>query len=169
VIRSLAHSLDLAIPHTLIQQATRERQARFDYALLNVDTEVLETLSRIKDQSIRLCLISNASTAEVAAWRDSPLAELFEKAIFSCECGMQKPDVNIFLHALVQADADPAQSVFVGDGGSNEFLGARGANLTTVFTTQFSKPSHLEKVKVNQAASIDHTITHVREVLGLLN
>jgi len=81
---------------------------------------------------------------------------------------MQKPDVNIFLHALAQADADPKNSVFVGDGGSNEFLGACGASLTTIFTTQLSKPYHLEKVRVNQGASIDHTINHVREVLGFL-
>ena len=77
VIRSLAHSLDPGIPHTLIEQATLERQARFDYALLNIEDEVLATLARLKDRSMRMCLISNASTAEVAAWQHSPLASMW--------------------------------------------------------------------------------------------
>ena len=167
VIRSLAHSLNPDIPHTLIELATQERQARFDYALLNIDVDVLETLAMLKDRSIRLCLISNASTAEVAAWPCSPLADLFDKAIFSCDCGMQKPDIAIFQHALQQLDADPKQSLFVGDGGSDEFVGAHAAGLATVLTRQFSKLSRLTHVKAKQGATIQHDITHIREVLEL--
>lgn len=166
VIRALAHSLDPSIPHTLIEQATLERQARFDYALLNIEEAVLETLNRFKDRSIRMCLISNASTAEVAAWQHSPLAALFDKAVFSCECGMQKPDVDIFYHALAQVNADPSDSLFIGDGGSNEFLGARAAGLTTILTTQYSKPAHAVRVREKQGTSIDYAINHIREALS---
>ena len=166
VIRALAHSLDPTIPLNLIEQATLERQARFDYALLNIEDAVLETLSRLKGRSIRTCLISNASTAEVAAWQHSPLAELFDKAVFSCECGMQKPDVGIFQHALAQVNVDASDSLFIGDGGSNEFLGARAAGLTTVLTTQNSKPAHAAGVREKQGTSIDYSITHIREALS---
>ena len=168
VIRSLAHSLDPSIPHDRIVEATRERQARFDYALLNIDTEVLETLTHIKARSIRTCLISNASTAEVAAWQNSPLSALFDEAIFSCDCGMQKPDVRIFRHALTLLDADPAESLFVGDGGSQEFLGACASGLTTVFTSQFSKPSHMQQVRAVQGSSINYSIKNLQGILDII-
>jgi putative hydrolase of the HAD superfamily len=157
---------DPGIPHTLIEQATLERQARFDYALLNIEDEVLATLARLKDRSMRMCLISNASTAEVAAWQHSPLASMFDKAVFSCECGMQKPDVGIFQHALAQVNADPGDSLFIGDGGSHEFIGARAVGLTTIMTTQYSKPSHSAKVREKQGDNIDYAITHIREALS---
>lgn len=167
VIRDLALNLKPDIPLALIEQATQERQARFDYALMNVDEEVLSVLTQLKNRSIKRCLISNASTAEVSAWSRSPLADLFDAAIFSCDCGMQKPDIAIFHHALGQINADPKQSLFVGDGGSDEFLGAYAADMTTVLTKQFSRPSRYQQVRLKQGECIHYDITHIREIFAL--
>ena len=167
VLRKLAHSLDPAVPEHLIQQATQERQARFDYALCHIEGDVLSALSSLKKKSLQLCLISNASTAEVSAWRHSPLADIFDHAIFSCECGMRKPDVTIFQHALQCLQVNANDSLFVGDGGSNEFIGARASGLDTVLTRQFSRQSHQDMVKRQQGAAIKYEIEHVRDLVSL--
>lgn len=168
VLYSLAKSINPAIAPERIKEAAEHRQRRFDHALLQVRDDVLEVLEQMKSQGTRLGLISNASTAEVAAWPDSPLAELIDQAFFSCECGLKKPDHDIFHHAINKMGINKDQSLFVGDGGSDELTGACQVGLTTVLTTQFSKLRRVEKVRQQQAAAIHHEVEHIRDVIGLL-
>ena len=135
IVRRLAHSIDPAIPGHVIEAAVSERQRRFDHSLTHVDPGVIGTLRRLRARGMRLALISNASTAEVAAWARSPLAPLFDATIFSCECGSRKPEPAIYHRALEQLGAHPSRCLFVGDGGSEEHVGARSLGLTTVLLT----------------------------------
>ena len=97
VIRTLAHQLDPQMPLERIEDATRQRQARFDAALTtHVDKDVVNTLQKLRDQGYQIALISNASTAEVQAWPESPLRSLFDVSVFSCHVGMKKPDPAIY-------------------------------------------------------------------------
>jgi putative hydrolase of the HAD superfamily len=168
VIHCLAKSIDPRVSLARVKEATEHRQRRFDYALLQVRDDVLEVLEQLKLQGIALGLISNASTAEVAAWSDSPLVEFIDQAFFSCECGFKKPEREIYHHAINKMSARKNQSLFIGDGGSKELIGAHEAGLTTVLTTQFSKPHRVEKVRQQQAVAIHHEVEHVRDVLELL-
>ena len=168
VIRNLAHSIDPTISHDLIEQAMTERQRRFDHALLNVEKEILDSLYELKRAGYRLGLISNASTGEVLAWQQSRLAGLFELPVFSCDCGMKKPDVSIYLHALEGLDVDAKECVYVGDGGSHEFHGASAAGMHTILTKQFLKPERHQRVLREQAGSIRGEIDHIRHLLKQL-
>ena len=168
VLRSLAKSINPDISLDRVKEATEHRQRRFDYALLQVRDEVLEVLQQLKAHGIKLGLISNASTAEVAAWPSSPLANIFDKTFFSCDCGFKKPDLAIYHHALKEMATHNVSSLFIGDGGSDELTGAHQAGLTTVFTTQFSAEHRIENVRKYQAVSIHHEIGHIRGVLKLL-
>jgi len=136
VVQTLAHSLDAGIDEARIRAATQERQRRFDHALEQVDAEVLEVLDAVRGQGVRLGLISNASTGEVAAWARSPLAARFELALFSWECGLRKPDPAIYRLALSRFRLSPGQALFVGDGGSDEHRGAREVGLDNVLITR---------------------------------
>ena len=136
VIRALAHSLDPSIPESLISEAAAERQQRFDHALLQVEQEVLEVLQALRDSGLRLALLSNASTDEVSAWPRSPLAPLFEKAFFSWECGAAKPQPQFYRHALDTLKVTAAQTLFVGDGGSDEHPGAQAMGIDNVLLTR---------------------------------
>ncbi|MDH5445907.1 MAG: hypothetical protein OEY52_10140 [Gammaproteobacteria bacterium] len=88
----LARSLKPDISIDLVQQAMIERQFRFDYALTHVDKDILRSLQSIRNRNFRTGLIFNASSSEISAWPQSPLAELFDVATFSCECGHEKPE-----------------------------------------------------------------------------
>lgn len=169
VLYTLAKSIDPEISYARVKQATEHRQRRFDYALWHVRDDVLDVLRQLKDNGITLGLVSNASTAEVGAWSDSPLAGLFDKVFFSCECGFKKPDDKIYRYAINEMDSVRRRCLFVGDGGSNELTGAYQAGLMTVLTTQFSTPQRVEKVRQQQGTAISHEIEHICGVLEILN
>lgn len=168
IIRTLAHSIDSNISDELIVDATEHRQRRFDYALTHVRQDVLDILTDLKRRGMELCLISNASTAEVSAWGDSPLAQLFDHAVFSCDCGFKKPNRDIYRHALQCCDAPHAKTAFIGDGGSDELMGANNMGLTTIFTSQFSKAERVNIVKLQQGSAICHQVEHLSEVQKVL-
>jgi len=135
VVRTMAHSLDPSIPLELIHEAADERKGRFDFTLRNILPAVLETLEDLRQRGLKLALISNASTAEVSSWPYSPLDNFFDITVFSCECGHAKPNPAIYEHALQQLGLDAAQCLFVGDGGSNEHVGASQVGMHTVLMT----------------------------------
>lgn len=137
VVRALARYIDPDIPDARIREAAEERQQRFDHALRRVDEDTLDVLRTLRRRGPKLGLISNASSGEVSAWNDSPLAPLFDEAVFSCDCGMKKPDAGIYHQALEALGAGPGESYFVGDGGSREHVGARAVGMRTVLMTRF--------------------------------
>ncbi len=151
VIRTLAHSLNTDIKDELICDAVEQRQRRFDHALVNVEPATLEVLSKLRQQGYGLCLISNASTAEVSAWPKSPLAPLFNEVVFSCACGYAKPDPDIYNHALNRMQVTPEESVFVGDGGSNEHQGANETGMYTVMISRFISSLPVEQLQARRA------------------
>lgn len=168
VIRKLAHSIDPEISPELIHQAMTERQKRFDHALLNVEYEILDTLQELKQAGYQLGLISNASTGEVLAWQQSRLATLFDLPVFSCDCGMKKPEVSIYLHALEGLSVKASECAYVGDGGSQEFHGAHAVGMHTILTKQFLKPERHQRVLREQSDCIRSEIDHIEQLIQQL-
>lgn len=163
IIQRLAHSLDPGIPMPLIEEATEERQWRFDHALLNIEDEILEILGKLKHDGFRLGLISNASTDEVRAWPASPLSRLFDVALFSCHCGISKPDPGIYFRALNEMHVAPGQALFVGDGRSREHLGASHAGIRSLLVTYFiEEPDEDDMSRRSEGSS--GQISHIREL-----
>ena len=150
VIRTLAHRLDPQIPLKRIEDATRQRQARFDYALTSqVSEDVVNTLRELRNQRYQIALISNASTAEVQAWSQSPLQSLFDVSIFSCDVGMKKPDPAIYHYTAKQLGVESQHCVFVGDGGSDEHQGAHASGMVPLWLT-----CHLKEETITRRQSM---------------
>jgi len=169
IIRSLAHSLDPDISMQVIDAATRDRQRRFDHALMVVEPAVLALLARLKQDNLKLALISNASTGEVSAWPDSPLASLFETAIFSCQCGHAKPEPGIYRAALEQLDVPARECLYVGDGGSDEHRGAREAGMHTVLLTRHVLKRLTDQELRRRISLVHHVIHNLEEITQLLD
>lgn len=167
VIRALALGLDPTISVERIEEAAVERQRRFDHALVHVEAEVLAVLGELRAGGYRLCLISNASTDEVVAWPSSPLCTLFDAAVFSCHCGWCKPQPEIYRHALQGMGVSAGEALFVGDGGSDEHLGAARVGLDNVLLTRYLDHDDEERLSACRAAA-RWEIAHLGELLPLL-
>ena len=135
IIEKMAHAIDPTISREIIENATRNRISRFEGALVNIPPENTNILRELKDKGMRLGLISNADVTEVAAWDKSPISSIFESAIFSCHVGFAKPEKEIYEICLRELQVTPEDSIFIGDGGSDELQGARNAGMTTVMIT----------------------------------
>ncbi len=115
--------LDASVEN-VIAELHSERLAAKAMPLLDVGEAVLEALHQLRSYGLKLGLVSNCSVEEVAAWEQSPLAPLFDAAVFSYRVGHAKPVGDSYLMACRRLGTPPEHCVFVGDGGSEELLGA---------------------------------------------
>ncbi|MCL2300116.1 MAG: HAD-IA family hydrolase [Firmicutes bacterium] len=123
-----------------------------------VEPEILDTLRALKARGDRLCLVSNADTIDALPWTATPLAPLFDHAVFSCDVHLQKPDPEIYLLAARRMGARPEACVFVGDGGSNELAGAKAVGMRTVQARHFLQ---------RDALGADDTIDRFEDILDI--
>lgn len=149
------------MPFRVTEQQQKEililRQNRMRNALISVDERIIEMLTLLHNRDIKLCLISNADKIDCEYWSMSPLVGIFDKAIFSCDVGILKPDKEIYEYAMKQLKVEPNESIFVGDGGSNELSGAKRARMKAVFTEYLDKKDAVEskRLQLNSDYHID--------------
>ncbi|MBT3028325.1 MAG: hypothetical protein B6D72_15885 [gamma proteobacterium symbiont of Ctena orbiculata] len=166
-VRRIAHSLDSTIPLARIHEAADARQMRFDIALTEIEPGILNALQSLKMDGFTLGLISNASTGEVRAWHDSPLSPLFSTVHFSWQQGVKKPQPEIYQMALAKMGVDPHQALFVGDGSSQEHLGAEACGIDSLLVTYFLDTSDRRDI-VRRGMGSNGTIAHISELSSLL-
>jgi putative hydrolase of the HAD superfamily len=131
----MAHSIDPSIPNAVIKAAVVNRINRFASAMRGIPDEHVNVLKQLKAKGKKLGLISNADVTEVAAWDQSPIADLFDSTVFSCVVGHVKPEREIYEVCLAQLGVAAKDCLYVGDGGSDELKGAKSLDMTTVMIT----------------------------------
>jgi len=135
MVREMAHAIDPTIPEETIQIAARNRVERFAEALEYVSGDSQQVLCMLRGLNKKIGLISNADVSEIAAWEKSPIAPLFDSAVFSCRVGCAKPEPDIYHICMRELGVTPDQCIFVGDGASHELEGAKNLGITTVMVT----------------------------------
>jgi putative hydrolase of the HAD superfamily len=95
-------------------------------------TGALETVEALRERGIPLGLISMCAPDTPAIWRASPFAGRFDVEVFSSEVGLRKPEPAIYRYALERLDAEPAATLYCGDGAYGELTGAEAVGMTAV-------------------------------------
>jgi putative hydrolase of the HAD superfamily len=115
---------------------------RLALARLRADRSVFLPLDKLRRAGVRLALLSDAAPEIAECWGRTPLASYFPTAVFSCEEGAVKPDPGLFARALEQLG--PAHnSVYCGDGGGDELMGAQQAGLRALRVARRGGPDGL--------------------------
>ena len=88
------------------------------------------------------------------------------KAVFSCDVGLLKPDMEIYKIAMDIQKVKPEESVFVGDGSSDELYGAKQAGMKTIFSEylELKPPDKWEKIML----SADYHINDLNKLLTII-
>lgn len=97
--------------------------------------DVVPTLSKLRERGYKLGIVSNTFLAGFVLDKHLELhnlLEFFPVRIYSSEVTYSKPDRRIFELALSAINADPAETLFVGDKVRNDIHGARRLGMTTV-------------------------------------
>ena len=112
---------------------------------------IVPMLRKIKEQGIRIGLISNCYSEEVGPIKESELYPYFDVACLSYEVGMKKPDEKIYLRCMEELDVEPEECLYVGDGGSNELEGANKLGIRALQATWYmldeNSDEYLERVR----------------------
>jgi putative hydrolase of the HAD superfamily len=164
IVRKLAHQYDPSILESKIEEAAHERAARFRECLITPPIQRVNTIRSLHERGHKMILLSNADVMEKRGWDESPFASFFPNALFSCDIGYIKPEVEAYMNALKLSNSDIDKAVFVGDGGSNELQGAKACGFTTVMTTEIMGefwPNLIPKRKIHA----DYVIGSLDELL----
>ena len=137
IVREIVRAAGKALSPEDEREFLRRRLARWEDAMLHVRPEILATLLALKERGYPLCVVSNADRVDILHWGSSPLSPLFDEVIFSCDVRMMKPDREIYLLAAQRVGCPPEGCVFIGDGGSDELMGARRVGMRTVQVRHF--------------------------------
>jgi putative hydrolase of the HAD superfamily len=85
-------------------------------AKFHPDQDVVEALQCLRENGIRLALLSNERLARVDAYMEKTgLSHFFDTIIVSEAVGMEKPDPRIFQEVLSRLDATGEETVMFGD------------------------------------------------------
>ena len=120
---------------------------------------------KLKGSQKKIGLLSNADVTEIVAWPQSPICNLFDSVIFSCEVGYVKPERAIYEIALKSLGVQPEDAMFVGDGGARELEGAKAIGMTTVMIAGIIREIWPEKIEERKLCA-DHFIEKLDELCG---
>lgn len=131
-LTQVAEELGSPITPEILDLVERDWDLTRRAALLDPPAETVAMLGSLHSGGLKIGVLSNTHAMEMRAWPDSPLAGLVDGVVLSHEIGVMKPERAAYAAILdrlgVQADA----AAYVGDGSSNELVGARRAGFALV-------------------------------------
>ena len=148
MLESMVAGLPFSVTENQLEKLVEIRNDRYRKSLTEIHPDILSTLKQLKESGIKLCLVSNADIIDKKYWDISPLKEYFDAVIFSCDVGIVKPDAKIYQLAMNKLNVSAADSIFAGDGGSNELYGAKSVGMATVLTEFLTQKDRQTKEKI---------------------
>lgn len=154
----------LGIAEGSIQDLLEQRR-EWSRGILNRPREgVLETIYELRRREIGTGLITVCSEDVVDVWPETPFCGLFDTEVFSCSCGLSKPDPRIYGLALEKLGVESSDSLFVGDGANDELAGAERVGMRAVLIHRPGEEPALREMRDWPGARI----TRIPEVLELI-
>ncbi|MXZ65326.1 MAG: HAD family hydrolase [Acidimicrobiaceae bacterium] len=137
-----------------------------DQALRAPEPGIVDLVARLARQR-PIGVLSNCHQREVRCWAESPLARHVTVFGRSCDIGAMKPDLRPYRWMAAQLRIESAESVYVGNGSSDELAGARRAGFGyIVHCNVFDRSNGLVKPEeqLRRAGQADTTVDTVEEL-----
>lgn len=162
----ICNGLGARCEQKLVQSAAHVRFA-YIRRVMQPRTGAIEVLSNIKGRGQKIGLISDCSDEIPVIWPETPLATLFDAAVFSCTVGFRKPDPRIYNLATEQLSIPADRCLYIGDGGSQELSGALKAGMSPVLIRldAESTEDHLS----NRERWDGPTVRSLKEILDMVS
>jgi putative hydrolase of the HAD superfamily len=95
-------------------------------------SEALPVIRQLRAAGLRIGLVSDCTSELPDAWARLPLADLVDAPVFSCVERTRKPDPRLFRTVAANLRTEPAECLYVGDGGGRELTGASEVGMRAV-------------------------------------
>ena len=112
----------------------RAYAARLDAILADAPLreDAVDVLTALRRTGLRTAVVSDCWYELPMVMPRLPVARLLDATVYSVHVGRCKPDPLMYHTACERLGVEPAECLFVGDGGSRELTGAEAAGLTPV-------------------------------------
>lgn len=168
-VRVVAGDLGAVVTRTDLARIEADWDLTRRRALLDPPPSAVATLAGLRERGTRLGVLSNTHGLEVRAWDRSPLASHIEVVALSHEIGACKPDPATYRYVLSGLKVPAAAAAYVGDGSSDELVGARSAGFGMVILAEEaaarSAPDELPRLRAQADASVQ-SLTEVVELVS---
>ena len=104
-------------------------------------------LVRLKEQGVKIGLISNCFSEESIVIRKSVLFPYFDAVYLSYEQGVKKPDPEIFVRCMDALNVAAEECIFIGDGGSHELEASGSLGMRPLQAIWYLKEGTLHRIK----------------------
>jgi 2-haloalkanoic acid dehalogenase type II len=135
-----------------------ERLARFvashwwDYAEVSLYPDAQETLPRLKEEGLKIGLVTNGLQSDVNQILPKVgLQGFFDVVVVVDTLRKMKPDAEVFRYALEKMQTKPPEAIFVGDEIETDYEGARRYGLTSFLIDRDGK---FQDKSVNRISSL---------------
>jgi FMN phosphatase YigB (HAD superfamily) len=168
-VRAVAADLGAVVTSTDLARIEADWDLTRRQALLDPPPSALAALVGLRERRIQLGMLSNTHGLELRAWDRSPLAAHFEVVAPSHEIGACKPDPATYGYVLSRLEVSAAAAAYVGDGSSDELVGARSAGFGMVILAEEAPakvaPDEIPRLR----AQADASVLSLTEVVGLVD
>ena len=156
--------LGIGAPEDLVDEVVDLRRDS-TRSLLAPRPGAVETLEELRARRYGVGLITVCSEDVPDVWDETPFADLFDAALFSCSVGLRKPDPRIYRLACDELGVEPEEAIFVGDGANDELAGAQRVGMEAVLVHRPGEEPPWDEVRDWQGPRI----TAIPQVLSLLD
>jgi putative hydrolase of the HAD superfamily len=168
-VRAVAAELGVILTSTDLARIEADWDFTRRQALLDPPPSAVATLAALRERGMRLGVLSNTHGLEIRAWDRSPLAAHVDVVALSHEIGACKPDPATYAYALNRLKVPAGAAAYVGDGSSDELVGARAAGFGMVILAEEaparSAPRELRRLR----AQADASVVSLTDVVGLVD
>jgi len=112
----------------------------FEYAGLEVYSDVVETLTKLRARNVRMGAVTNGFQRDFQKiMRQLELTSFFDIVVGIDACMKAKPNREIFLYAIKKLRVRPGETIFVGDSVKLDYNGAERAGLKPLLINRNGK------------------------------
>ena len=120
-------------PDTQVNLAFYEQELREELASATLYPETLSVLERLREQRLKLGLISNLASPYKNPFFDLGLNKYFDEVLFSYDIGLRKPQPEIYQEMINQLRIRPTQALMTGDKVEADVNGPRTVGINAVY------------------------------------
>jgi len=140
-MQALAHRLGVQLTAERLKVTCRVRR-RAQRELFALRQDALPVIHCLQAMGLKIGVLSDCTTELPEAWPELPVSAVVDAAVFSCIVGILKPDPRLFAQVSADLGVDPADCLYVGDGGGRELSGARAVGMRAVLLTTANRHSN---------------------------
>ena len=119
-------------PDTQINLEPYQQELEDEQASISLYPKTREVLTKLKEQKIKLGLISNLASPYKKPFFDLKLNEYFDEILFSCEIGLIKPNKKIYQKMIERFTINPNQVLMIGDKVPADVYGPKSIGMNAV-------------------------------------